>query len=285
MAPIRRYLRISKHSVLETRIYLDNPADASSRWLLNPRDPVLPRVIQSVRPLVLSKLREENEREWNRTKGKKAKAKGVKDVVVQDDFEVSIYLTEESMRHSVLTRFKTFVSDPRKLKSNSNKLTGDTEADPIELGDTAVPPVVLREESDDHSDGRVALEDIPFAVQSSSEEPEEMLNRRKRRRGGAGSERPEDTEASSGDEEDEEDDIAPVFKKAKMTGLDGDEKKKGMKTIYDGFAIYGRILCLVVKRTGGSRSIGGPGSSQGGGKAMMEEWITSTQVNKEIGRE
>ena len=60
MAPIRRYLRISKYSVLECRIYLENPAD--NRWLLNPREPVLPRVFESIRPLVLPKLREENEK-------------------------------------------------------------------------------------------------------------------------------------------------------------------------------------------------------------------------------
>lgn len=77
MAPIRRYLRITQYSVLECRIYLDNPALAES-WLLNPRNPILPRVIESVRPLVLPKLREENERAKN--KGKK---KGVKDVVVE----------------------------------------------------------------------------------------------------------------------------------------------------------------------------------------------------------
>jgi hypothetical protein len=78
MAPIRRYLRITKYSVLECRIYVDNPALAES-WLLNPRNPVLPRVIESVRPLVLPKLREENER----AKGKGGKKKGVKDVVVE----------------------------------------------------------------------------------------------------------------------------------------------------------------------------------------------------------
>lgn len=78
MAPIRRYLRITKFSVLECRIYVDNPSLAES-WLLNPRDPILPRVIESVRPLVLPKLREENER----SKGKSSKKKGVKDVVVE----------------------------------------------------------------------------------------------------------------------------------------------------------------------------------------------------------
>ena len=76
MAPIRRYLRISKHSVLECRIYLDSPSD--NRWLLNPRDPVLPRVFEAIRPLVLPKLREENERLWARKK-----SKPVKDVIAE----------------------------------------------------------------------------------------------------------------------------------------------------------------------------------------------------------
>jgi hypothetical protein len=76
MAPIRRYLRISKYSVLECRIYLESPSD--SRWLLDSRDPVLPRVIAAVRPLVLPKLREENERLFMRKKGKP-----VKDVIAE----------------------------------------------------------------------------------------------------------------------------------------------------------------------------------------------------------
>jgi hypothetical protein len=79
MAPIRRYLRITKYSVLECRIYLDNPALAQS-WLLNPRDPILPKVIESVRPLVLPKLREEQERERSK---KKSKKRSIKDVVVE----------------------------------------------------------------------------------------------------------------------------------------------------------------------------------------------------------
>jgi len=83
MAPIRRYLRITKYSVLEVRIYLDNPSLAHS-WLLNPRNPILPRVITAVRPLVLPKLREENERAAGGAKGKAKKKKGgVKDVVIE----------------------------------------------------------------------------------------------------------------------------------------------------------------------------------------------------------
>ena len=78
MAPIRRYLRISKYSVLECRIFLENPADGP-RWLLNPQDPALPRVFEAIRHLVLPKLREENER----SKGKGKKKKSVKDVVTR----------------------------------------------------------------------------------------------------------------------------------------------------------------------------------------------------------
>ena len=83
MAPLRRYLRITKHSVLEVRIYLDQPSDAEG-WLLRRDDPALPRVIHAVRPLVLPKLREENERAKGKG-GSKARKKGVKDVVVEGE--------------------------------------------------------------------------------------------------------------------------------------------------------------------------------------------------------
>ena len=78
MAPIRRYLRISKTSVLECRIFLENPADGP-RWLLSSEDPALPRVIEAIRPLVLPKLREENER----AKAKGKKKNRIKDVVTK----------------------------------------------------------------------------------------------------------------------------------------------------------------------------------------------------------
>lgn len=91
MAPLRRYLRITKHSVLEVRIYLDRPADAEA-WLLKGDDPALPRVIQAVRPLVLPKLREENERGKGKG-GARAKKKGVKDVVVEGQCNANIDLT------------------------------------------------------------------------------------------------------------------------------------------------------------------------------------------------
>jgi hypothetical protein len=62
--------------VLEIRIHLDNPAQSS--WLLNGSNPALPRIIAAIRPLILPKLREENERARSKSVAKK---KGVKDVV------------------------------------------------------------------------------------------------------------------------------------------------------------------------------------------------------------
>lgn len=60
------------------------------------------------------------------------------------------------------------------------------------------------------------------------------------------------------------------------SGID-DKKKLGMDTTYDGFSIYGRILCLVVKRRGTAK---GKEMAGGSGQAMMEEWITSTQMGE-----
>lgn len=71
MAPIRRYLRITRHSVLECRIFLENPADGD-RWLLRSEDPALPRVFEAVKPYVLPKLREESER--GKGKGRRRRA-------------------------------------------------------------------------------------------------------------------------------------------------------------------------------------------------------------------
>lgn len=234
MAPIRRYLRISKYSVLEVRIYLDNPADAQ-RWLLKQSDPVLPRVIEAVRPLVLPKLREENERAK-----KGGKKKGVKDVVergkvlellsfrcvylVIDDFEVSIFLTELSTSHDVLTRHKVFES--RKITDGFG-----TKLAPVDV------------EEGEHSNAN--LDGIPAA-------PDAALS------------------VSDGSEIDALEGAAPY-----SAGPDDedDKKKMGMSTTYEGFRIYGRILCLVVKRKGSK-------GKEGVGQAMLEEWISSTQAGE-----
>ncbi|KUJ23787.1 uncharacterized protein LY89DRAFT_2996 [Mollisia scopiformis] len=265
MAPIRRYLRITKYSVLECRIYLDNPALAES-WLLNSRNPILPHVIESVRPLVLPKLREENER--SKKSGKK---KGVKDVVVEEDFEVSIFLTETSTRHSLLSKQKHFRDKGKKtLQSNSSKLTGDTNDTAIEVEDA---PIIRREDSDEDEPN---LEDLPAAEDEGSDSDglfvDEDAGQRRSKRPRATTNDSTST-VSLGSE--------PSTKRRRdgqeeISAEDGDDKKKmAMDTTYDGFAIYGRVLCLVVKRK--DKKGKGP-ASLGNGQATMENWITSTQM-------
>ena len=56
-----------------------------------------------------------------------------------------------------------------------------------------------------------------------------------------------------------------------------DDKKVGPKTTYDGFSIYGRVLCLVVKRHGAASMSAKHASSQ----QMMESWV-STQAARDL---
>ncbi|KAK0734802.1 hypothetical protein B0T26DRAFT_746664 [Lasiosphaeria miniovina] len=304
MAPIRRYLRISKYSVLECRIYLDNPA-LTQTWLLNPRNPVLPRVIESVRPLVLPKLREEKERERSR----KNKKRSIKDVVIEDEFEVSIFLTGTETRHSLLHKQKHFRDKVQtKLTSNSSRLTGASREAPIDLQDAADDVPILAEYQDD-----VDLDAIPAADEtapSPSPSPSPPNRRPKRsRRAVAEASQPgpgvhvetidSGSDDSSSDElfvsasDNSDTGSGPPPKRRKQRAAaagekeqDPDDKKKtAMDISYEGFAIYGRVLCLVVKRRdGGSSSGPAPANinlsqtGQPGGRAMMENWITFTQL-------
>lgn len=44
-----------------------------------------------------------------------------------------------------------------------------------------------------------------------------------------------------------------------------------MRSEYDGYGIYGRVLCLIVTKTAVK------GVVETGGREVMEEWIASTQ--------
>ncbi|KAK6201730.1 hypothetical protein LQW54_009389 [Pestalotiopsis sp. IQ-011] len=302
MAPIRRYLRITKYSVLEVRIYLDNPALAQT-WLLHPRHNVLPRVIEAVRPLVLPKLREERER----ARKKSTKKKGIKDVVVEDDFEVSIFLTETTTRHSLVTKQKHFHDKSQtKLTSTSSRgLVGASNEAPIDVDMEAVAAPITLQEEDDEDDIGAVLAAIPAAPVSDADAPAARRPKRARRDTGQDEEEEEGLFISSDDEGDvgdvESQPGQPPHKRRKEATIaidDGadDKKKLAMDITYDGFSIYGRVLCLVVKRrdnpqaagNSGRVSSGSGGSSkagrgqgqqqQGQGQAMMENFIISTQM-------
>ncbi|KAI0844122.1 hypothetical protein F5Y00DRAFT_210520 [Daldinia vernicosa] len=323
MAPIRRYLRITKYSVLECRIYLDNPALVHT-WLLNPRSPVLPRVIESVRPLVLPKLREERERSRKRS----TKKKGIKDIVIEDDFEVSIFLTETATRHALLTKHKHFHDTTQtKLTSNSGRLIGETNEVPVDVdATTELGPLIRHEESDD-GDAAVTLAAIPAVDETTTGTSSGRRPKRGRRNTEAEAETETDADRDVDDQQsndveivsdsqDGEDDglfvndepnddasTRPPPAKRRRGGVaapdgdnaedDDDKKKLAMDISYEGFSIYGRVLCLVVKRREGNIGAGpqpagrgrtsGTGGSHatkhgGGGQAMMENFIISTQV-------
>jgi hypothetical protein len=58
---------------------------------------------------------------------------------------------------------------------------------------------------------------------------------------------------------------------------DGDKKKLAMNTSYEGFSIYGRILCLVVKQKG-TRHQAAPATSQ----QMLENWVSTQAAAEQV---
>ncbi|KAI9755524.1 MAG: hypothetical protein M4579_004250 [Chaenotheca gracillima] len=301
MAPTRRYLRISKFSVLECRIYLDNPALANS-WLLHPRAPVLPRIIARIKPLVLPKLREENDR-IRSGKGKKNRA--IKDVVVEDDYEVSIFFQDrKSTSHALLTKSKTFV-EPKPKPGSKGSRHGPIEIGDDDQGADAQPSIVLREE-DSEGEGGVALSDIPAAESSTSAGatgPDTSSTRRRKSKrkdsntgksgetGSARKRRRQQINPEPIEEDDDEDDMedGPNSRNQEVVddgGVD-DKKKLGLNTSYDGFKIYGLTLCMVVHRrqshqqqqaaAGSKEQRSAAGANDNSvGRAIMEGWISSS---------
>ena len=181
-----------------------------------------------------------------------------------DDFEVAVFLTETSTRHSILRKEKQAMSKKERLGTMNGKMTGTREA-PVEVGEH--PPGLRREESDETESIRLA--DLPAAGQDGDNTAPRLS---KEESGGGlfvsdGSE--DEVSTRKGKEED-----------STMTDAgDGDDEKKklALNTTYDGFSIYGRILCLVVKRKGTAK---GKEVAGGSGQAMMEEWISSTQMGQ-----
>lgn len=184
-----------------------------------------------------------------------------------DDFEVIVFLTETSSRHAILHKEKRAKTEKPRLGSTERKLTGEGTQDvPMEVID-ATEPVIPREES---QDGKMLdLTNIPAAdnedVPTTIEHDDELFV--------SGSSGPafNDPEPLTSNKDSRLSRSVPGNQ-----DLDPDDKKKlAMRTLYDGFSIYGRILCLVVKRRGNAK---GKDLAGGAGQAMMEEWIASTQM-------
>jgi hypothetical protein len=162
----------------------------------------------------------------------------------------------------VLTKQKVFREKPR-IQSNSGKLTnwlaGGTNEKPMVINEDPMNAIVIEEEEDDEG---LNLADIPMAeVGQESRRPARVK---------PGSNEDQHSDVSG------EDLFVPEAVTTEQDDAEQDDKKKmGLNTSYDGFSIYGRILCLVVKRRGVRSNTGGgaPASSQ----QMLENWV-STQA-------
>ena len=260
MPPTRRYLRLTAHTVLEVRIYLDNPAD-THRWLLRSNSPALPAIIAAVRPLVLPKLQEENARAAGKgakssgAGGGSKKNKGWKDVVQTEDFEAALFLTENSVRHTILKREKKVRMKSEGDKSLQTEEGGSrgTRDQPVELADDDKPSKrIVREESEEGNGVRLA--DIAQEQGQGSNSNSEALF-----------------------VSDDENEMRPTGTGSTRSNNRDDKKKLALDTTYDGFSIYGRILCLVVKRKVAAKD---KALTRGTGQAMMEEWISATQMGE-----
>ncbi|TQS34168.1 hypothetical protein Golomagni_05458 [Golovinomyces magnicellulatus] len=259
MAPLRRYVRITKYSVLECRIFLENPTLGES-WLVNPRTAILSRVMKSIYPLIAPKLREE----YERSKNKNFMKKSIRDSIIEDDFEVSMFLTDTRTRHSLLKKQKIFFeNDKKEIRSNSNKLFG-TSAEPS----IDVPPdePIIRDSMSSPT-AELNLQDLPEAgshqSQNISDEPEQCTTKR-----------PRDVSSPFSSSAAEPPSKRLRNQNSSMSEEEHEEKKLSIRTTYDGFTVYGRVLCLVVKRL--DRVI-----NQTSGlinQATVENWISSTQL-------
>lgn len=74
---------------------------------------------------------------------------------------------------------------------------------------------------------------------------------------------------------------AHTSKRSKVDEGEDDKKKLAARTSYDGFAIYGRILCLVVKRRG-SAAKNGSTTNNATGQQMLETWVSTQAAQEQI---
>ena len=189
-----------------------------------------------------------------------------------DDFEVAVFLTETSSRHSILRKVKTAKTEKGRLGTMNGKMTGTRDA-PVEVGE-GDPQGLIAEEGEESED--VHMGDIASATVGGNAVTRARLPK------------DESQEGLFVSEHSDEEDVDAREMSSSVNGGEGhageeedgeeDEKKKlGMDTTYDGFSIYGRILCLVVKRKGIAK---GKEMAGGAGQAVMEDWIASTQMQE-----
>ncbi|KAI5303828.1 hypothetical protein KEM56_007146 [Ascosphaera pollenicola] len=255
MAPIRRYLRISEYSVLECRIYLSNPGD--ERWL-DGRASVQPSSdgpsqYRSVIECIFSAIRPLILPKLREENARRLAGKK-KSAPVKD------VLVGDEFEVAIFLR-ETGTQHSLMARKKAFAPTGDTAdaSNPIEIRD---------EEEEPH----VSLEDIP--VDSQSRQCNQITS---------GSD--ETLSEGNGDKK-------PPAERKRTNQNSDDDKKLAASITYDGFSIWGWILCLLVTRrkTGKQTDVrvhqpppesSTPSGASKDAQNLMEEWI-STQVPHEL---
>ena len=183
-------------------------------------------------------------------------------------------MTETSSRHALLKKDKRAKSEKPSLGTTKGRLTGaGTQDVPVDV-EEGIDMRMVREESQEDAD--TALGDVPLARNSpiNGEAYATTQNMRDHLFVSEGSEDEEFQARRTPLPRIEKEESVPVG----HGDREDDKKKMALNTTYDGFTIYGRILCLVIKRRGSARSREQAGVS---GQAMMEEWIASTQAGED----
>ena len=223
--------------------------------------------------------------------------------VVADEFDVSIFLTDTSTRHSVLTKRKDFTNKTRRIRSNSGKMTrllgANVEKEQMQVADghsheSIDNTIIIREEEDENdAEASIKLSDIPEVP--SKEAKDTTLHPEERRTStAAGQNKEEAQDISSDDSSAGQKDTMPELvedvrkKSAKAAetsrdAVDDNKKKLLLHTTYDGFSIYGRILCLIVnykKPAIAKKNNAGGGLTPANrvGQQMLEQWVSSQAV-------
>ncbi|KAA8913746.1 hypothetical protein FN846DRAFT_902601 [Sphaerosporella brunnea] len=253
MPILRRYVRVSKYTVLEARIFLPNPADVP--WFT--RTDAMERVFAEIKHLVLPMLTEaRNVRGGGGSSARKARGT---EVVNGEDFEASLYLTGSGSLHAVLRKDRS-VQIKQPIRSNSTVL--------LDAASESSSPVIVREESESPPD----IQEIPEATPPLQ--------------GWDQTEAPLFLPAAGDDYAESDDEFVPFpatpdakNKARKENGpeaADEDKKKLKFRTDYEGFTIYEKVLCIVVTRKEKKKGKAASGSQEKAG--LIEGWIVMSQA-------
>ena len=216
-------------------------------------------------------------------------------IVGSDEFDVSIFLTETSTRHSLLIKSKDFKNKKRRIQSNSGKMTGwldsNVEKEQIEnINKNTEDPIIIGEEEDENNvPAAINLNDIPEVPDTASGSSSLRFVNAHTSAAATESEAYEISSDESGEGQKDLTSKVVGHKGKEIVGRNNyvqdslDNKKKLLlNTTYEGFSIYGRILCLIVnykKPTIARKSSGGgPTAASRGSQKMLEQWVSSQAV-------